>query len=1018
MQLARIAIKNPQFTIMIFILLFALGVASFITMPRYENPQLDIPGLNIILVYSGASAEDIEEIIVNPLEDDLYEIDNIRKMTTSIRDGFATIRMEFELTEDKIQKVNEVTQKINALESEFPEGVTTDIREFSISAVKILQLALTSDHAGYFRMQKVAEELKDKVELLYGVKEVEIEAYPERQVSIDLNFDKLAYYKISPRQVVQTIQSNNANIPAGTVQIGDKAFNLQTSGAYKSIKAIENTIIKSIDKQPILIKDVAKVYFEYEKSSYIARANRKRAIFVNISPKENANVLTTIKKIKKELKVFESELPADMDLSIVFDQSKSINTKVNLLFNNLWQGIVVVGFFILLFFNLRASALVMIAIPLSFLIALIGADYSSFGLQFMSIAGLIIALGLLVDNAIVIVENVYHFIKEGYSRQEAAIKAVDQVGWAIVSSTATTVIAFMPLLTIKSLAGEYMRSMPLTLIYTLLASLFVALTFTPFLSSRVLQPNEKQKESALQKAIQGFIDNIYQKYILNYALNNRIVILATSILIFLGASSLYFVIGLSFFPRDDVPIFAVNIITPQGTVLEKTDKSLAFVEDILEKEKKYIEGFASNVGKGNPRIINVLLPTKNLTSEGQIIVYLKDDVSFSERDALYERLRQEFNQYSKANIEVKEIFLGPPLDAQIAVKLYGKDISILKKIAKDVENIIAETPNTVNIYNPLKNFKTDLKLNINYLAAADLAIPISEIDQNVRIAVSGTEAGEFTTQNQDKFPIYVKMETQNPSIRPSELQKIYVSSAKGLEVPISQVANLEFTNSPERINHDMTRRTFTLQSDVLTGKSVDLTTKNIIDKLEKYKFPKGYSYSMGGEIESRTEAFGDLFKSLIVALLGIFSVLVLQFRSFVQPLIIFTAIPLSLIGAFLGLFLAGYSFSFTAFLGLISLVGIVVNDSIILIDLTNQYLQEGMPKAQAIRQASSHRFVPILLTSLTTIGGLLPLTLQGGLFWAPMGWCIIGGLATSTFLILIVVPVLYDMLTFERKENQ
>ncbi len=1008
MLISRIALRNPEFTIMVFLVLLFMGIFAYISMPRYESPQLDIPGMNLIITYPGASPEDIERIVIDPLEEAISEIDKINKLTSDIRDGFATLRVEFYLTEDKINKNNEVIQKLTRVQSTLPEGVSIRTIEFSVSNIQILQVGLLSETAGYERMRLEAEKLEEKLELLKGIKGVDIEADLAKKLTIDLDFAKLAKYQISPGQVAQLIKNNNLNLPAGSVRIGNKTFNLQTSGNYQSLEAIENTILKSTNQQPLYIKDIAKVYFKYPHPEYLARAKGKRAVFVSVFPQENVNALNTIAQAKEIISEFQMELPADMELEILFDQSISINAKVNLLFENLWQGILVVGFFILLFFNLRASLLVMTAIPLSFLISLICADYAGFGLQFMSIAGLIIALGLLVDNAIVVVENVYHFIKEGHSRNKAAQMAIEQVGWPIVSSTATTVLAFVPLLNIRSLPGEYVRSMPLTLIFTLLASLFVALTFTPFLSSRLLKDTGKQRDSKVQQAIQFFIENYY-RHLLDFCLKIRWLVLLVALTILGGALMLGSTLGVSFFPRDDAPIFAVSISAPQGTVLEETDKAVKFAEKVLDAFKE-IDYYVSNVGYGNPPMINVIRRNEKQTSSGQIMVFLKE-VNFERRDEIILKIREKFKSYTEADIELKEILLGPPVAAQISVELYGDDIQVLKQIAGDVEAMILSTPQTVNVYNPLRNFKNSLKLNINHLAAANQGVQISDIDQNVRIAVAGTKVSEYRDAQQELYDVYVQMERSEDFLRPSDLERIYVNSLSGRLVPLSQVAQLEFSNSPEKINHDLKRRTFAVNADVEAGVNVDKKTQEILEKLEQYKFPKGYTYSMGGELKSRNESFGDLFRSLMVALLGIFTVLVLQFRSYLQPLIIFVAIPLSLIGAVLGLFLAGYSFSFTAFLGIISLVGIVVNDSIILIDLTNIYMKEGMGKEKAIRRAAEHRFVPILLTSLTTIGGLLPLTLRGGLFWAPMGWCIIGGLTTSTLLILVVVPVLYSLFT-------
>ncbi|NJL15518.1 MAG: efflux RND transporter permease subunit [Microscillaceae bacterium] len=444
---------------------------------------------------------------------------------------------------------------------------------------------------------------------------------------------------------------------------------------------------------------------------------------------------------------------------------------------------------------MRASFLVMVAIPLSFLLGLILADLSDFGLQFMSIAGLIIALGLLVDNAIVVVENVYQFIKEGFSRTEAALRAVEQVGWSITSSTITTVLAFLPLLNIKSLPGEYIKSMPLTLIYTLVASLLVALTFTPFLSSRILQPTEKQRESWIQLGIAYFIRTTYRA-MLAWVLSHRWLTLGLAFLALAVSAALIPLIGLSFFPRDDAPVFAINITAPQGTILEETDRAVRFVEALLDQQPG-IDYYLSNTGYGNPRVINVIRRTEKQTFAAQVMVFLKD-IPFQERDHMIQGLRQSFAMYSQADIELKEALLGPPLDAQISIKLYGGDLREVKKWAAKVEQVIRKMPGTVNIYNPLKKFKNKLQLEVDELAAANLAVPLAEIAQNVRIAVSGTSVSEFRDGQRQLYDLYVQMQRPDNFVRPSDVAQIYVPARTGQLVPLSQLARLSLAMVPKK----------------------------------------------------------------------------------------------------------------------------------------------------------------------------------------------------------------------------
>ncbi|MEO1653161.1 MAG: efflux RND transporter permease subunit, partial [Bacteroidota bacterium] len=305
MLISRIALKNPKFTIMVFFILLFVGAIAYQNIPRYENPQLEIPGINVVITFPGASPEDVEELVVEPLEEEINQIDKITKLESDIRNGFARIRIEFELTEDKTDKNSEVLQKINRLEAGFPEGVNIETFEFSLSNIQIMQIALLSPDAGYDRLRKTAERLEDEIEAVYGVSSVDIEAAPEKRVLVDLDFDKLAKYRISPGQVVQTIQGNNANIPAGNLQIGKRSFNLQTSGAYENIEEIKNSILRSLSSQPIRVKDVADVYFSYENYSYTARYDQQRSIFLSIYPQEKVNALPTIAKIKEKIQAYE-----------------------------------------------------------------------------------------------------------------------------------------------------------------------------------------------------------------------------------------------------------------------------------------------------------------------------------------------------------------------------------------------------------------------------------------------------------------------------------------------------------------------------------------------------------------------------------------------------------------------------------------------------------------------------------------------------------------------------------------
>jgi multidrug efflux pump subunit AcrB len=597
----------------------------------------------------------------------------------------------------------------------------------------------------------------------------------------------------------------------------------------------------------------------------------------------------------------------------------------------------------------------------------------------------------------------------GYSNKEAAIKGTSQIAWAVVSSTTTTVLAFIPIMMMQNITGDFIRSMPVTVIFTLSASLLISLILTPYLSTKFLKISDVQKERKMRVFLNHEIENRYRNT-LDFGLKKPMIIVFISVIVFMVSLFLFPLVGVSFFPKAEKPQFIINIDTPDGSNLQRTDQIAEHVDSLLMKRPE-IQHYAINVGHGNPRIYYNVIPKRNRSTHAQFFITLKER-DLKTFNTLISDLRQQLNSIAGAKIEVKEFEQGPPLEAPVAVRILGNNLDVLKKISIDVENMILSTEGTINVNNPLSTSKTDIHVKINRDKAGFLGIPLVDIDKTVRAAVAGLSVSKFRDSEGKEYNMVIRLPFSG-KIDYEDLDKIYVSSMSGAQIPLRQISNIQFKGSPMLINHYNLERNVTITSDVESQLSVDQVTKKIIAQLEKYDWPTGYHYSMGGELESREESFGGMAKAAVVAIIGIFAVLVLQFRSYTQPLIVFSAIPLAIIGSVIALLITGNSFSFTAFVGLTSLVGIVVNNSIILVDYTNQLRREGKDIVSALKEAGETRFIPIILTTATTIGGLLPLTLGGGTLWAPMGWTIIGGLFVSTVLTLLVVPVLYKVFSKE-----
>jgi multidrug efflux pump subunit AcrB len=983
------------------------GIVSLVTMPRSEDPATTPSGTSIIVIYPGANPADMEQMVVDPVEEKINELDDIKRIESLSADSLAVTAVEFHSGVDMDDTYSKLVQKINSIRSDLPAEITSlDIQRWVMSDyVIILQLALISETASFRELEDEAERLEKLLEKIYGVKRIKKWAIPEQEVRVSLDLEKLSQKKISMNQIIGAIQSSNFNLPGGNIDIASKRFNIKTSGSYESLEEIRNTIVHAFGEKVVFLKDIADVRFDYEDNVYLARTNGKRCVFITVNQKDGTNILQVMGEIETKIDEFKEKLPSSISLYTVFDQSVSVSNRLSRFLNNLLQGLVLVGIVVLLAVGLRASLIVILAIPISFMISIGFVDLSGYGLQQMSIAGLVIVLGLLVDNAIVVTENITRFMKMGYPKIEAAVEGTRQIGGAIISSTLTTILAFLPIAMMGYTTGDYIRSMPMTVIYTLSASLLVALTLTPFLSSRFFKVN--RKESSFRRFLNFMIAKTYRPT-LQYALGRPKITVFFIFCVFCFSLFLFQFVGISFFPKAEKPQIIINIDTPEGSSLERTDEAARYVESVLAQREE-VKKYATNVGRGNPQIhYNIESEELNVTHSQIFIELVKFDFKLVEN--LVKELRNEFDEYPGAKIEVKELEQGPPVEAPIAIKILGENMDMLRKIARDVEGIFLATSGTVNVNNPQKTSVIDLHIQINRAKAGMLGIPMVEIDRTVRASIAGMPVSTYRDTEGKEYNIVVRLPFED-KLKPEDFSRITVTSVSGASIPLNQIASVTFTSSPKQIDHYNFDRTVTITSDVDLGYSTDRVTRAIIAQLDEYKWPKGYRYYVAGEMESQQESFGGMGKAIVIAMIAIFAVLVLQFRSFAQPVIVFVAIPLAVIGSIFGLLLTRNTFSFTAFIGLTSLVGIVVNNSIILVDYTNKLRDQGKSIIDSLKEAGETRFVPIILTTATTIGGLLPLTLRGGTMWGPMGWTIIGGLIVSTFLTTVIVPALYLLLT-------
>ena len=1008
MKISNYAVKNYQFTLIMFVMVIVLGVTTIMDMPRAEDPDMNAPQYPIIIVYPGTSPSDMEELVVNPLEKRIYGLENIKRVRSNISDGLAIINVEYKFGSNVDEKYSELIREINSIRNELPKEIARiEVQKISPTTVNVLQIGLVSDNATKTALKQAAEALQEDLEKITTLKNVEIYGLPEQEIKIDLEIEKLAQMNISTDMVMNAIKSEMANIPGGSIVENSKTYNIKTSGNYQNIDEIKNTVVFSYQGRNVLLKDVASINVGFAESKHITRLNGHRCVFVGAAQKAGENISKTQKSYLPVLEQFKKKLPNNIDMVVHFDQAVNVNNRLGGLAKDFLIAILLVAV-TLLPLGLRAASVVMISIPLSLAIGIVILNLFGFNLNQLSIVGFVVALGLLVDDSIVVVENIERWLREGYTKREATLKATNQIGMAVLGCTITLIIAFMPLVFLPESSGEFIRSLPLAVIFSILASLAVSLTVVPFLSSRILKQHVGNPEgNFFLRILKKGIHKSYAPF-LERALKRPILTVVLAGLVFIGSLQLFPVIGFSLFPASEKPQFIINIISPLQSNLQYTDSISKRIEKELSKipEVAYVAG---NVGKGNPRIYYNVIPSNEKADFAQLFIQLKNDTKPKRKLEIIEQLRKNWSTYLGAKIEVKDFEQGPPVVAPVEVRLLGENLDTLRSMAMRVEEMLNRTEGTIYTNNPVKNLKSDIKVEINKEKASMLGVPTVNIDRTVRMAVAGIDMGKLTDKNGNDFNIMLsKPHSEHPTLE--VFDNLFINNVGGKAVPLSDIASLHLETSPLNINHLNKIRTVSVSCFAQKGFLNNNVIDAVIKEMDKMKMPVGYTYKMGGELESRNESFGGFGSIIIITIFFFIAVLVLEFRTFKSTLIVLSVIPLGIVGAVLALLITGNSLSFVASIGIIALAGIEVKNTILLVDFTNQLRAEGMPLDEAIREAGEVRFLPIILTTLTAIGGLIPIAISTNPLISPLAIVMIGGLISSTLLSRVVTPVVYKLM--------
>ena len=1003
MHIAELAIRRWQLTLVLFTLLCALGFSAFQQVPRAVDPHFSMPVVSIVALQPGADAAEIEQTIAKPIEELVQGLEDVQSVVSTSSDGNAVIQAEFDWAGNPDQYFNDTVREVTAIRNQLPADLQgLQFEKIRTTNASILQIALLSDSASWYRMEKYARDVSEALGRDKEVRQAEIYGLPQPEISVAINTGRLAELRLPASVVVDAIRVGGADVPAGAVISGARRFNVETGGAFRDLEKIRNLPIRSNDGSIIRVGDVADVKISAAEQRVKVSHNGKRAVFITANQKQGTDATKLRNRLVEELARQQALLPPDIQAVIQFDQSKDIRKRLNELARDFAIALFLV-LITLLPLGWRASVIVMISIPLSIASGLLAISAYGFNLSQLVVAGFILTLGLLVDDSIVVVENISRHLRMGKSRSEAAIDGTKEITMAVLGSTGVLVFAFLPLFFLPEGAGKFIQSFIGTIVATITASMIVSLTIVPFLASRILKGDAPEAGSPLLQWLMGKIDRFYHP-MLHWALDRPRRSVWGALIGTCAAFSLVPIMGFSLFPNADTSYFRVIVEAQQGASVAETGRIVAQVSAILKTEPA-IKVRAENVGAYNPPVFyNVFQRGENPT-RGEVIAIM-DKWEGTKSKAMVDRLRKQLDQLSGARIRLMLFQNGAPINAPVEFRAYGPDQDELKRLAGQMEQVLRETPGTRDINNPVAFDKVDLDIRVDDAKAALLDVPAGAARRAIRLALSGERAGTYRDTEGDSYPVVVRLplaETQPVSA----LESIYVSNRSGQAVQLAEISNPTLESTPAAIYRYNLQRYVGVTAQITDGVVVSKVNADAKKQMDQIPLKPGYAIAVGGEAEKIKDTFSGFGPVVVVALFSIFAILVAEFGRFKEALVVAGVIPLGTFGGLIALLITGNNLSFLAIIGFIALVGIEIKNSILLVDFTTQLRQRGLGLRDAIEKAGEVRFLPVLLTSVTAIGGLMPLALFGGSLYSPLAIVLIGGLISSTLLSRIVTPAMY-----------
>lgn len=1004
MKISDFSINRRITTTMIVLLVVLIGIISFTRLNVDLYPDITFPGAAIVTTYSGVGPEEIETLITKPVESSVATVTGVKSISSTSDAGQSTIVVEFNWGTDMDFAVLDLREKIDLIRSFLPDDADRPlIFKFDPAMFPILIYGISNGDDLASLKTEVEDNVAPRIERLPGVAQVNVEGGLDREILISLERDKLSNYGIDFSTVSGVLAQENVNVSAGEVVRGNRNLLVRTMGKFKTVEDIRNILVPVGTGGMVKISDLGQIRDTYAEINTIARVNDSPSVGLSIQKQTDANTVKVANIVKDEIEQIQQEYQGKLKIISAMDQSEFIQDAIdNVKQNAVIGGLLAVLILFIFLRNIRSTIIIGTAIPVSIIATFMLMYFAGLNLNIISLGGLALGVGMLVDNAIVVLENIYRYRSMGIGRVEAAREGSSEVGMAITASTFTTIIVFMPVFFVEGLAARLFKELAMTVSFSLFASLMVALTLIPMLSARTLKVSQKD---LARESREGFITKKY-RYLLTSALKHRWIVVVLLVVLLAGSVVLAPTLGTEFLPESDQGMFSINYNLPIATVISESDQVAKYVENTVSQIPE-VETIFTSVGSVD------MMGSSTSSEAGSIFVKL---INLSERERRSEEIMEEVRQKLKLPDVEFEITTqtgpGGGDGKPINIKLKGNELAILEEYTNIAVNEMQNIEGLREIEDSFQEGRPELQIQIDRSMASQFGLTARQVADTIRTAVSGTVSTRYEVAG-DEFDIRVQLkESDIDSI--NKLSSLKIVSRAGNQVQLSRFADLNIEKGPGEILRIDQERYSEITANLY---NIDLGTavSRIQTRLaENIDLPDGYEFSYEGQFEDQQSSFRSLGFAFLLAIVLVYMVMASQFESLIHPLIIMFTVPLAVIGVVFGLCITDSTISVPALIGLITLAGIVVNNAIVMVDYINHLRREGKEKIEAIIEGGAVRLRPIMMTALTTILGLIPLALgagEGGELSQPIAVVVISGLAFATFLTLFIIPIFYSLLT-------